>query len=75
MRPANYDQVLRAVARNVRSARLNLNISQEEAAYRAGIAARQWQRVEAGEAMTLRTLVAVASALGAEVSDLTSRHA
>ena len=75
MRPANYDQVLRAVARNVRSARLRLNISQEEDAYRAGIAARQWQRVEAGEAMTLRTLAAVAPALGAEISDLTNRNA
>ena len=73
MRSATYEQVLRAVARNVRSARLRLDISQEEAAHRAGIAVRQWQRVEAGDAITLRTLVSVAIALNADVSDLIRR--
>jgi transcriptional regulator with XRE-family HTH domain len=51
-----------------------LNISQEEAADRAGMAVRQWQRVESGrDAITLRTVVAVASALGVEVSELLRR--
>jgi len=53
--------------------RLRLNISQEEAADRAGMPVRQWQRVESGAAITLRTLVAVAVALGVEVSELVRR--
>lgn len=73
VRPARYDQVLRAVSRRVRSARLDLGLSQEEAAHRAGIATRQWQRVEAGEAITLRTLIAAAAALDADLSDLLRR--
>jgi transcriptional regulator with XRE-family HTH domain len=52
---------------------VRLDISQEEAADRAGMAARQWQRVEAGTAITLRTLVSVAVALGVEVADLLQR--
>jgi len=73
VRPATYEQVLKAVARNVRSARARLAISQEEAAYRAGIASRQWQRVEAGLGVTLKTLTAVAAALRAELSELVRR--
>lgn len=74
VRPASYDQLLRSLAANVRTVRLRLNISQEEAADRAGMAVRQWQRVESGrDAITLRTVVAVASALGVEVSELLRR--
>jgi transcriptional regulator with XRE-family HTH domain len=57
----------------VRATRLNLDISQEEAADRAGMAVRQWQRVESGQAMTLRTLVAVAAALEVDVASLLRR--
>ena len=74
VRPATYDQVLRTVARRVRAARLKLGFSQEEAAHRAGIPSRQWQRVEAARPLTLRTLVAVAAALESEVSDLLDRR-
>jgi DNA-binding Xre family transcriptional regulator len=73
VRPATYDQVLKAVARNVRTARSRLAISQEEAADRAGMAPRQWQRVEAGLGVTLKTLTAVAAALRAELSELVQR--
>ncbi len=73
VRPSSYDQVLRAIARNVRAARLRLGLSQEEAADRAGMAARQWQRVEAGEPMTLRTLVLVSAALEVEIPDVVRR--
>lgn len=47
--------------------------SQEEVAHRAGVSVRQWQRVEAGEATTLRTLVSVAAALELDVSELLGR--
>jgi transcriptional regulator with XRE-family HTH domain len=73
VRPATYDQVLKTVARNVRNARSNLAISQEEAAHRAGMASRQWQRVEAGLGVTLKTLTAVAAALRSELSELVRR--
>jgi transcriptional regulator with XRE-family HTH domain len=73
VRPATYDQLLRTLAANVRNYRIQLKISQEEAAERAEMAVRQWQRVESGCAITLRTLVAVASALGVQVADLLKR--
>lgn len=61
------------MARSVKSARRDLGISQEEAAHRAGIPVRQWQRVEAADAWTIRTLVAVASALGVDAAELFRR--
>lgn len=73
VRPATYDLLLRILAANVRSARVKLDLSQEEAADRAGMPPRQWQRVESGAAVTLRTVVAVAAALGVEVSELLRR--
>ena len=74
VRPATYDQILRTLAANVRNIRTRLGISQEEAADRAGMAVRQWQRVESGrDAITLRTVVTVASALGLEASELLRR--
>lgn len=73
VRSITYEQLLQVVARNVRAARLALDISQEEAAHRGGIAARQWQRVESGDPITLRTLLIVATALDVEVSELTHR--
>lgn len=50
-----------------------MGISQEEAAHRAGIVSRLWQRVEAGDPITLKTLVAVAAALGVAPADLLKR--
>lgn len=73
MRLATYEQVLGSLARNVRASRLDLDLSQEEAAHRAGIAVRQWQRIESGTGVTLRTIVAIASALGKDVPDLLRR--
>jgi ribosome-binding protein aMBF1 (putative translation factor) len=73
VRPRSFDEVLRGVARSVKSARRDLGISQEEAAHRAGIPVRQWQRVEAADAWTIRTLVAVASALGVDAAELFRR--
>lgn len=73
MRAATYEQALRTLAGNVRAARLDLELSQEEAAHRAGIAVRQWQRIEAGAGVTLKTIVAVAGALESEAGDLLRR--
>lgn len=73
VRPRSFDEVLRGVARSVKSARRDLGISQEEAAHRAGIPVRQWQRVEAADAWTIRTLVGVASALGVDAGELLRR--
>lgn len=73
MRLRPLSDVLRAAARNARTARAVAGFSQEEAAHRAGVSVRQWQRVEAGEATTLRTLVSVAAALELDVSELLGR--
>lgn len=43
-----------------KAARDRLGISQEEATHRAGTLTRQWQLVEAGNPVPLRTLVAAA---------------
>jgi transcriptional regulator with XRE-family HTH domain len=73
VRSTTYEQALRTLANNVRAARLDLDVSQEEAAHRAGIAVRQWQRVESGAGVTLKTIVAVAAALESEIGDLLRR--
>jgi transcriptional regulator with XRE-family HTH domain len=73
VRPRQIDEVLRAVARNVKAARRDAQISQEEAAHRAGIPVRQWQRVEAAGPSTVTTLVKVSAALDLDLVDLLSR--
>lgn len=64
----------RQFARNVRALRKAKKLSQEEAAERAGMNARAWQKVELGEAgkqgPTLRTIVKVARGLGVEPHEL-----
>ena len=73
MRPATVPQVLKAIARNTRTIRTGMKISQEEAAHRAGMVPRLWQRVENGDPITIKTLVAVAGVLGVEPADLLRR--
>jgi transcriptional regulator with XRE-family HTH domain len=65
--------VLKAIARNTRTIRSSMKISQEEAAYRAGMVPRLWQRVENADPITIKTLVAVAGTLGVEPADLLKR--
>lgn len=74
MRPVTVPQVLKAIARNTRAIRSSLEISQEEAAHRAGVVPRLWQRVENADPITIKTLVAVAAALGVEPADLLRRN-
>lgn len=73
MKTASYATILRSLSRNVKEARVRLGISQEEAAHRAGMLTRQWQRIEAGNPVTLRTLVSAAAVLGVEPADLIKR--
>ena len=73
MRQATVQQVLKAIAKNVRAARTHLGISQEEAAHRGAMVPRLWQRVENADAITITTLVKVAGVLGVEPADLLKR--
>lgn len=61
-------------AENVRRERLKRQWTQEEAAERAGLDARTWQKVEACEAEsqgpTLRTVERIARGLGVAAKDL-----
>jgi transcriptional regulator with XRE-family HTH domain len=53
---------------------MGMKISQEEAAHRAGMVPRLWQRVENADPITIKTLVAVAGALSVEPADLLKRQ-
>jgi transcriptional regulator with XRE-family HTH domain len=65
---------LETVASNVRRLREALDLTQEQAAGRAGVGLRSWQRLEAGETnATLDLLVEVADALGADPAELFAR--
>jgi transcriptional regulator with XRE-family HTH domain len=73
VRPVTVSQVLRAIARNTRAIWSSLKISQEEGAHRAGMVPRFWQWVENADPITIKTLVAIAAALGVEAADLLKR--
>jgi transcriptional regulator with XRE-family HTH domain len=61
----------RALAWNTTDRRRALRLSLEEAASRAGIASRQWGRIEAGQSNpTLNTLIRVAVVLGVAIGEL-----
>jgi transcriptional regulator with XRE-family HTH domain len=72
-RSATETRLRRALARNVRRLREQGGFTLEEVSYRAGMAWRHWQKVEAGEVnATLRTLARLADALGVTVTELAS---
>jgi transcriptional regulator with XRE-family HTH domain len=57
-------RVLREIGARVRAARLAAGLSQEEAAHRAGIDYKRWQRLETGSVnATVRTLIRAARAV------------
>lgn len=67
----NESGVLREAGRRIASTRAGLGLTQEEAADRAGIDYKRWQRLEHGSVnATLRTLLRVADALGTNVWDM-----
>jgi transcriptional regulator with XRE-family HTH domain len=56
--------ILRELGRRIRAARLAVALTQEEAAHRAGIDYKRWQRLESGAInATVGTLARVAKAL------------
>jgi transcriptional regulator with XRE-family HTH domain len=62
------------LAVNVRALRAKVGMSAREAAERAEIPLRQWQRVEAGEVnATLKTLARIAYALRVDVPALMTK--
>lgn len=72
VRPLLTEHHLRArVAANVRIRREAAKLTVEEAAHRAGIHWRHWQKVEAGEtSATLRTVARISNALEVEPGEL-----
>ena len=64
MRKGAERRVLREVGARIRAAREAAGLSQEDAAHRAGIDYKRWQRLEAGQVnATVRTLVRVSGAV------------
>lgn len=62
---------VRALAWNVASLRRAQKLTVEQAAWDAGMAARHWSTIEAGEGNpTLHTLVRIAVALGTDLAAL-----
>ncbi len=72
VRPLLTEHHLRVrVAANVRRLREAEKLTVEEAAHRAGIHWRHWQKVEAGEtSATLRTVARISNALEVEPGEL-----
>jgi transcriptional regulator with XRE-family HTH domain len=71
---ADVQLVLRELGQRLRSAREAAGLTQEEAAHKAGIDYKRWQRLEQGTVNpTIRTLIRVADALGIGFWGLTRR--
>jgi len=67
VRESAFERVLQDIGRQIRDARVAAELTQEEAAATAGIDYKRWQRLEAGEVnLTVRTLIRVAAAVGAD---------
>jgi len=61
----------RVVGKNVKALRVRRGLTQEEAAHRAKLDYKRWQRIEAGRVnVTLHTLVSVSAALAANPKQL-----
>jgi transcriptional regulator with XRE-family HTH domain len=72
---AHYSRVRKLLARNIRRQREALGFTQEDAAHASGMAARHYQKLEAGELnVTLHTLAKVAKGLRCELSNLFSEQ-
>lgn len=68
---AVYQVCLDAIAAAVRKERVRLGLSQEELAYRAGLAPRHLQKIEAANVnVTIKTLAQIATAMGLRVHSL-----
>lgn len=68
-------RIIREVGELVREARERAGLTQEEAASKAGIDYKRWQRIESGDVnATIRTLVRVASACRVDFWSLIGRR-
>jgi transcriptional regulator with XRE-family HTH domain len=61
---------VRSVTRRIAAVRRARGLTQEAAAERYGTALKNWQRMEAGQNLTLATLARVAQALGVPPAEL-----
>ncbi len=69
------DTVIAALARRLKARRIDLGLTQEELADRAGLNARHVQKLEAGELnVTIGTLASLALALDVTITDLLEPH-
>ncbi len=66
-----FERIQRQLGRRIRAARIEAELTQEEAAGVAGIDYKRWQRLEAGKVnATVRTLARAAQALNLTVWEL-----
>jgi len=64
-----FERALRRLASSIRRRRLELELTQEDVAYQAGISARHYQLLESGQGNpTFRTLTEVARVLEKPIS-------
>ena len=74
MRKRGERQILEAIGARIERARRAAGLTQEDAAHRARIDYKRWQRLESGDVnATVRTLVRVAKALGVDFWTLVTR--
>lgn len=78
--PAGWDEYVRELGLRLQRARLSMGLTQEEAAYAAGLTRSHYQQLEKGQSRpgvpanpSLRTLAALAETLNVEVGDLIAR--
>ena len=74
MARSRFEQERERLGHQVRSRRIELGMTQEDAAHAMMLSTRHYQKLESGELnVTLRTLVKVATALRFELYDLFAR--
>lgn len=72
MRPTNPDRFVRQVCERIAQLRLERGWTQAEAAERFQVALRGWQRLEAGQNLTLHSLARIANLFGVPPIELLS---
>jgi transcriptional regulator with XRE-family HTH domain len=72
VRKPSVDRVVRKLAGQIRTARIEAGLTQEEAAERGGIPYKRFQSIEHGAAnVTVKTLARISAAVGLTISQLT----
>jgi len=66
----NAADFVRHVTRRIAQVRRSKRITQAAAAHKLGVAVNNWQRIEAGQNLTLHTLARVAAVLGVSPVEL-----